>query len=259
MSGELARLLAFAEELAEAARGIARAAFRRPLEVEDKPDATPVTEVDRRIEEVLRGRIAAAFPAHGVLGEEHEALRPAAEWVWVLDPIDGTKAFASGNPLFTTLIGLARAGEPVLGVIDAPALGERWSAHLGGIARHDGRPCRVRRPVDLSRAVLYAGAPETFCGRGEGVLERLRGSVRWTKYQADGYAYGLLAAGFVDLVVESDLGPHDLCALAPIVRASGGVFEDWCGAPCTLASEGDVLAATCPELAARVRELMARG
>ncbi len=251
---DLQPLLAFARSLADVARPIARRHFRGLASVEAKSDRTPVTAADREIERALRLRIAAAHPDHGVLGEEEGADRPDAEFVWVLDPIDGTKAFASGNPLFGTLIGLLHRGRPVVGVLDAAGLGERWSAAQGLGAFHDDRPIRVRPPRQLAGAVLYCTTPDALLL--DAGHQRLRRSVQWTSYGADCLAYAFVAMGGADLVVDRGLAPHDWCALVPIVREAGGVLTDGSGAELRLGSDGSAIAASCDELAAAARTLL---
>ena len=239
---DLRALLAFAESLADFARPIARAHFRSLASVDRKQDKTPVTAADRAIERALRERIAAAFPEHGVFGEEEGPDRPDAEFLWVLDPIDGTKAFASGNPLFGTLIGLMHRSAPVLGVLDAAALGERWSAARGLGATHDGRAIHTRPARPLADAVLYCTTPDPLADHAG--FQRLRNQVQWTSYGGDCIAYALVAMGGADLVIDRGLKPYDWCALVPILAEAGGVLCDWNGRPMTLASDGDVLVAS---------------
>ena len=180
---DLRGLLAFAESLADLARPIARAHFRSLASVDRKQDRTPVTAADRAIERALRERIAAVFPAHGVFGEEEGPDRPDAEFLWVLDPIDGTKAFASGNPLFGTLVGLMHRGVPVAGVLDAAALGERWSGATGLGATHQGKPIRTRPGRPLPDAVLYCTTPDPLADHAG--FQHLRKQVQWTSYGGD--------------------------------------------------------------------------
>jgi inositol-phosphate phosphatase/L-galactose 1-phosphate phosphatase/histidinol-phosphatase len=237
-----AEFVALAEALADAAGEVCRRYFRTGFAVDDKPDATPVTIADREAELRMRALIEARFPAHGIVGEEHGRVRDDAEWVWTLDPIDGTKSFISGVPLFCTLIGLVRGGVPVLGVVDQPVLGERWLGAQGRGTTLNGRKVAARPCERLARATLFATAPDMFVGADAASFERLRGAVKLTRYGADAYAYALVPTGFVDLVCEASLKPHDWCALAPVVEGGGGVMTDWAGARLTLASDGRVLA-----------------
>ncbi len=244
---ELRPLLAFAHELADAARPLARAYFRSLTAIEHKSDRTPVTNADREIEAALRARIRSAFPDHGILGEEEGAERADAEWLWVLDPIDGTKSFAIGSPLFGTLIGLMHRGRPVLGVLEASGLGERWAAATGIGASHQGRTIRVRPRRPLAEAVLCCTTPHRLVD--EPGWRALRQRVLWTSYGGDCCAYAFLAMGGADLLVDHELKTHDWCALAPIVIEAGGVMVDWDGGALHLRSGGSVVAATCRELA----------
>jgi inositol-phosphate phosphatase/L-galactose 1-phosphate phosphatase/histidinol-phosphatase len=236
-----------AERLADAAGEIARGYFRRAIEIERKDDESPVTIADREAEAAMRALIAECFPDHGVTGEEHGTLRAEAEYVWVLDPIDGTKHFISGHVQFGTLIGLLREGAPVLGVIDMPAMGERWIGAAGRPTTHRDRdgtqPARVRPCTELGEASLFANSPHMFPGADFGAFERVRRRVRQPMYGSECYAYGLLALGFVDLVIEDDMGTYDCLPLVAVVEGAGGTITDWAGRPLGLKSDGRVLAA----------------
>jgi len=229
--------------LADAAGAAIRPYFRTPLVIDDKPDLTPVTAADRAAETAMREMIEQNFPDHGIVGEEFGRVREDAEFVWVLDPIDGTKSFVSGVPLFGTLIALTRADRPILGVIDQPISRERW---LGAAGRHstlNGVPIRCRPCAGLAGATLFATAPDIFRGAEAAGFARVSGAVKLTRFGADCYAYGLLAAGFVDLVLEASLKPYDFCAIVPIVEGAGGIATDWRGTQLGLASDGRVLVA----------------
>lgn len=246
-----ADLIQFAERLADATGAVARRHFRSPaLAVEAKADLSPVTIADREVELALRREIATAYPDHGIVGEEFPPERPEAEFVWVVDPIDGTKAFLAGKPTFGTLLALLREGRPILGVIDHPALGERWIGAHGHPTTHNGRPVHARRCPELRAAVLCASSPEMFQGADRQRFESLRSAVRVNGWGTDCLAYGLLASGFVDLVAEAAMGPHDYLALVPVVEGAGGLITDWEGWPLGLAvgEKGRVLAAGDPAL-----------
>ena len=249
---------AFAEHLADLARPIAKRYFRSELKIIDKLDATPVTLADMEIETRLREEIAREFPTHGILGEEHESVNLSAEWVWVLDPIDGTKAFTCGKPQFGTLVALTHDGEPLLGVIDQPITDERWVGLKGSGATFNGAPMRVsgkRKP--LSETIVLVTAPEQFTGDGAAAFARLKAACKGVYYGGDCYNYALMASGHVDLVVEMGLKTVDFAALVnPIVEA-GGVACDWAGRPLTLDSDGTIIAASNPFLAAEVRSVLA--
>jgi inositol-phosphate phosphatase/L-galactose 1-phosphate phosphatase/histidinol-phosphatase len=252
--------IALAEALADAARAVIRGYFRRRITVDDKSDLTPVTIADRETEAAMRALIERRFPDHGIIGEEHGASRADAERVWVLDPIDGTKSFISGIPLFGTLIALTRRGRPVLGVIDQPILGERWLGAAGRATTLNGVPVRTRPCPALGQASLFCTAPELMFEDADAAgFAALRRAVKLTRAGADCYAYAQLASGFIDLVVESGLKPYDYCALAPVIGGAGGVITDWQGRALDLASDGRVVACGDPALAAPAREILAGG
>ncbi|WP_421882065.1 histidinol-phosphatase [Pacificispira sp.] len=233
-----------AHRLADIARPIARQYFRTPLSIIAKQDDSPVTIADRSIEAAMREEIEKTFPGHGILGEEHGSVRLDAEAVWVLDPIDGTKAFVTGMPSFGTLIACCVAGRPVLGIIDQPIQEERWLGAAGRVSTYNGAEIAVAGRETLAESVLYATGPEMFVGTPEEArFARLRDAMRFTRYSGDCYAYGLLAAGHVDLVVEAQLQPYDYCALAPVIEGAGGTITDWDGKPLSIESDGRVVAA----------------
>jgi len=191
----------------------------------------------------MRALIEAEYPAHGILGEEHGTVREGADFVWVLDPIDGTKSFISGVPLFGTLIALVHEGRPVLGVIDQPVSRERWRGLDGRPTTFNGESIRTRPCAALAAATLFGGATEQYQGGDAAALARLRASVKLTRFNADCYAYGLVALGFVDCVAEAGMKPYDFCALVPVIAGAGGIVTDWQGRPLDLGSDGRVLAA----------------
>ena len=247
--------------LAEAARGVARRYFRQGLAVEDKADESPVTRADREAEAAMRKLIGEAFPDHGIIGEEYGSENPEADYLWVLDPIDGTKRFITGNPLFGSLIALLYRKQPVLGVIDMPILGERW---LGAAGRptlftdaQGTRPAEVRPCAGVGLATILATAPEMFQGGNEAPFRRLREAAKLTLYGGDCFNYGLLASGFADLVVEADLAPYDYLAHAPVIIGAGGIMTDWQGAALSLESDGRVLCAGDPACHAAAVALLA--
>lgn len=246
-----------AERLADASGAIVRRYFRTTLEVEDKPDKSPVTVADREAETAIRELIEEAFPDHGIVGEEYGAVRADAKYVWVLDPIDGTKSFITGKPLFGTLIGLLHEGAAVLGLIDQPVLGERWLGARGRPTTLNGRPVHVRPCGELGRAALYATSPHMFEGADKQAFARVRDAVKLPLYGADCYAYGLLACGFADLVVEASLAVYDYCGVVAVIEGAGGVITDWTGAPLGLGSDGRVVAAGDRRSHERALELLA--
>jgi myo-inositol-1(or 4)-monophosphatase len=234
--------LEFAQQLADAARPIALRHFRRPLQVDWKSDASPVTVADREIETELRELIRARFPEHGILGEEFGAQR-GGEYTWVVDPIDGTRSFISGMPLFGTLIALLQGAAPVLGLIDMPALDERWLGHAGMPTRRNGVDARCSSCTRLAQARIYTTSPDTFDGGDWNRYDALSRRAAVRRYGGDCYSYGLLASGHCELVVEAGLQPYDYLALVPVVEGAGGRISDWNGAPLGRDSDGRVIAA----------------
>jgi myo-inositol-1(or 4)-monophosphatase len=249
-----------AEAAADLAGQVIRPLFRSALLVEAKGDASPVTEADRAAERAIRDLLAARLPAHGVIGEEYGNERADAEWVWVLDPIDGTRAFVTGRPLFGTLIGLLHRGVPVLGIIDQPVTGERWI----GLA---GEATRLRSPIggsagcrpceDLADAELSCTSPDMFDDETAPRFAAVKAAARRTTWGGDCIAYGLLAIGLVDVVVDATMKPWDWAALVPVIEGAGGRCTDWAGRPLRLDGDGSVLAVGDPALLPAVSKLLA--
>ena len=235
--------LALAAELADAAGVAIRPYFRTPLVIDDKADLSPVTVADRAAEQAMRRLIAARFPAHGIIGEEYGREREDAEFVWVLDPIDGTKSFISGVPLFGTLIALAQRGKPILGVIDQPISRERWIGGAGRATTHNGGPIRCRICPGIAAATVFATSPDMFKGTDAEAFTRVAGQAKLVRFGADCYACGLVALGFADFVIEASLNVYDFGPMGPIVEGAGGIVTDWQGKPLDLMSDGRVVIA----------------
>jgi histidinol phosphatase-like enzyme (inositol monophosphatase family) len=249
MAGSVpAELVALANSLADAARPIAARYFRTPVTVDDKSDLSPVTIADREAETAMRSLLGKHVPSHGVFGEEHGAERTDAEYVWVLDPIDGTKAFITGLPIFGTLIALLHRGVPVLGIIDQPILKERWLGVAGRPSTLNDKPIKVRACASLDKAYMYSTAPLMFPGPIAKRHEKLAEQVKLFRWGGDCYAYGLLAAGHVDLVVENSLKLYDFAAVVPVIKGAGGLITDWKGRELDMRSDGSVLAAGDPAI-----------
>ncbi len=220
----------FLAELAAASGDFIHPFFGVPgLAVDLKADQSPVTAADRGAEELLRALIAKKFPSHGVIGEELGEDRPSAEWVWVLDPIDGTKSFISGVPLFGTLIALLHCGEPVLGAINLPALGQLMLGD-GTTTVLNGRPVRLRTCSRLAEATLLTSDPlnPTRFQNGPAFAD-LAGRVGLVRTWGDAYGYFLLAGGWADVMCDPVMNPWDIAALVPVVRGAGGLITDWQG------------------------------
>lgn len=257
---QIAAWLAAAEAAADAAGGILRAAFRSGLAAEVKRDLSPVTEADRAAERVMREVLARHCPGHGIIGEELGETDPSARFRWVLDPIDGTRAFITGRPQFGTLLGLLDGGVPILGVIDQPVTGERWlaapdrpTAFRGPLGGRPGcRPCAT-----LDRAELSCTTPLMFRPDEQARWQRLAAACARVSFGGDAYAYGLLALGQIDVIAEADLKPWDWAAIAPVVEGAGGRMTDWQGRALREGGDGRVLAVGDPALLGPALALLA--
>jgi myo-inositol-1(or 4)-monophosphatase len=230
---------AFVDELATVAGEAVRPFFRTTLGVENKGKGglfDPVTAADRAAEQAMRSLIRKAFPQHGIVGEEFKDEEANAAYVWVLDPIDGTKSFISGMPAWGTLIGLLKNGLPVYGMMHQPFIGERFTGD-GASARYRGpagdRRLNVRACASLSEATLFTTSPLLMSKEERGLFETVQAKARLARYGGDCYAYCMIAAGFVDLVVETGLKPHDIVALIPIIEGAGGIITNWSGKAAT--------------------------
>jgi myo-inositol-1(or 4)-monophosphatase len=226
---------AFVDELAKVSGETILPFFRTALSVEDKSRSgsfDPVTAADRAAETAMRALIRRNFPHHGIIGEEYGSEGADAEYVWVLDPIDGTKSFICGMPAWGTLVALLRAGEPVFGLMNQPFTRERFSGD-GGRAHYRGpageRELRARRCADLASAVLLTTSPLLMNTADRATFAQVEGRVRLSRYGGDCYAYCMLAAGHVDLIVETDLKPYDVLPLIPIIAGAGGIVTTWEG------------------------------
>ena len=225
--------VAFVEELAAASGEALRPFFRTTLGVENKSISAgfdPVTAADRAAEAAMRTLIKRTFPEHGIVGEEFPADNPDAEYVWVLDPIDGTKSFICGMPVWGTLIALTRGGDPIYGMMHQPFIGEHFSGD-GSAASYRGpagdRALRARPCAELGEAILATTSPLLMSGGDLNAFRSVEHAVRLSRYGGDCYAYCMLAAGQVDLVIETGLKPYDVLPLIPIIEGSGGVVTTW--------------------------------
>jgi histidinol phosphatase-like enzyme (inositol monophosphatase family) len=240
--------LALAARLADAAGAAIRPFFRQPFSMEAKADASPVTEADRAAEAAMRAILAAERSDDGIIGEEYGREREDAGRVWVLDPIDGTRSFVAGRPIFGTLIALLENGRPVLGVIDQPINGERWIGAAGRPTTLNGVAVRTRACAGVAQAHVATTGPAYFTEASYAAFDRVRAAARDTLWGGDCYNYGLLAAGHLDLVIEDGLKIYDFAALVPVVEGAGGRMTDWQGQPLHRDSAGQVIAAGAPAL-----------
>jgi histidinol phosphatase-like enzyme (inositol monophosphatase family) len=255
----VAELEDFAIELAHTAGGIAKAHFRKSFSIENKASGgfDPVTSADRAIEQVLRAAIMEKYPDHGIIGEEESDRGARSSYCWYLDPIDGTRAFMTGSPLWGTLVGLTLKDVPMFGLLCQPVLEEVFLGSTGGswLIKPDRRErLRTRACTQLDAAVLTSTHPGLFEGASAKAFDALSRKCLMTRYGGDCYNYAMLAAGFVDVVVESQLKPFDIVPLIPVLEGAGAVVTDWDGRP-PLAG-GSVAAAATPELHRAVLDVL---
>jgi myo-inositol-1(or 4)-monophosphatase len=246
---------AFIGRLATTSGETIRPFFRTSLSIDNKStgpedrEFDPVTEADRAAEAEMRRLIKANFPQHGIVGEEFGNEREDAEYVWVLDPIDGTKSFIAGFPIWGTLIALLHRGTPVYGMMHQPYIGERFSGDSGS-ALYSGpsgeRKLAVRRCSSLQDATLFTTSPLLMNAADRAAFDRVQGAVRLTRYGGDCYSYCMLAAGHLDLVIETELKPYDIAALIPIIAGAGGIVTTWEGKPAQ--NGGRIIAAGDPRV-----------
>ena len=218
-------------KLADASGDVIRPYFRK-VGFENKEDATPVTVADKGAEEAIRNILKQERPDDGIFGEEFGSSNMDAEWSWVIDPIDGTKAFIRGMPIFATLIALTHNKKFVMGVIDQPILKERWIGGVGHPTTFNNQAVRTRNCTDVKQAVLNATAPGMFTGKNEAfgkTFKPLEDASKYSLWGGDAYAFGLLASGFIDIQIDTSLKLYDYAALVPVIEAAGGVVTDWHG------------------------------
>jgi len=251
--------IAFFDSIAEAAAAETLPRFRMPVTIDNKQAGgfDPVTEADRAAEKAIRQIITERYPEHGILGEEHGNVGLDRDYVWVIDPIDGTRAFISGLPVWGTLVGLYHKGKAVMGMMDQPFTGERFIARPGEamVLRHGERSkLSTRKGVSLDQAIMMTTSPSIFPQTLEPSYKRVENSVQLARYGCDCYAYAMVASGHIDLVVESDLKPYDVGGLIPLVEQAGGVMTTWSGGRPEMG--GNIVASGSAELHEAVLELL---
>jgi len=250
--------IALAQRLADAAGEAIRPYYRTAHGLEAKTDASPVTLADRAAEAAMRTILEAERPEDGIIGEEYGTVREGAARVWVLDPIDGTRSFIAGRPIFGTLIALLVDGQPVIGAIDQPIGRERWLGVKGRPTIFNGTAVRTRRCSSLADAHIATSGPRYFKPEQLVLFNALCDAARDTSWGGDCYNYALVASGHLDLVVEAGLKLFDFAALVPVVEGAGGRMADWEGNALDASSDGRVIAAGDPALVDEVLETIRR-
>lgn len=244
----ISTLLSFAVSIADCARPIALRYYRKFLQPDEKEDGTYITTADKNIELMAKSMVEKTFPDHGFWGEEYGSSNLDRDWVWCIDPIDGTTAFVHGIPIFGILISLLYKKAPVIGIIDHPALGERWVGAKHHRTTWKERVCLCNPYQQLEFSIVFATSPDMFDANELRAFYAVSEKAKRRRYGVDCYAYGLLATGKADVVMEANMKPHDVMALVPVVESAGGVITDWQGNPLTLDCNGQVLASANPKL-----------
>lgn len=248
--------IALIQHLADAAGEVIRPHFRSRIAIETKVDASPVTLADQAAETTIRTLLAQHRPHDGVIGEEHADTNATARRLWVIDPIDGTRAFITGRPLFGTLIALLVDGTPELGIIDQCIIHDRWIGARGHPTTLNGQPVTTRPCPRLAHARIGTTSPHAFNTADLAAFTRVQQASLDTLYGGDCHNYGLVAAGHLDAVVEASLKLHDWAALVPIIEGAGGQITDWQGHPLTQTSDGRVIAVGDPALTPEIVALL---
>ena len=243
-------------QAAELAATAARGFFRGRLGVEFKEDESPVTQADKAVEQEVRAYLAEHFPGDGILGEEHGVEGDTSEHLWIIDPIDGTRSFLSGQPLFGFLLGHLVEGQASLGIIGMPALHETFMGVREKGATLNGEPIQTSDKKQLDQSILFINEGEKLFRDQPEIFGRLVNAGQTRRFAYDCYPHALLAAGHVDAVVDYDLQPYDYLPVSAVVEAAGGVMTDWQGEPLTLNSDGCVISAATPELHAQMLKLV---
>ena len=253
---DIEELVLFTNELAELSRSIILSHPILDMGYEIKEDGSPVTRVDREVEQKLRERIDARYPHHGVLGEEFPSRDIDAERVWLIDPIDGTKAYATGVPVYGTLIALADGGRIVVGVMDFPATDDRWIGGRDYPTRWNDKRVTTRRCIDVAHAVVAPGDPKRGSPEEQVGSSRLTDASCFALWGAGCYSFAMVASGKVDIAMDTDLDPFDFAAPAAVVEGAGGSATDWHGESLTMESEGCALFLGDPNLLESVLSML---
>jgi len=256
LSPALTELRDAAIHIATEASALAMRHFRAPLDIHSKSDDSPVTIADRDTEAMIRAALSAQFPDHAIFGEEHGVTGDLSGPTWIIDPIDGTRSFITGSPLFGMLIGHLDAGKPVLGLVHMPALAEMFVGFKGGAATCNGAPIRCRATQRLDDAMIYINEAERLHHMDPALFARLCVAGHTRRMAYDCYPHAMVAAGRIDAVVDCGLEPYDYLPLAALIEAAGGVITDWQGAPVDLQTDGRIVTSATPALHDQMLELV---
>ena len=241
----------------DASRALIREYSCKPFHVEIKGDGSPVTSVDQIVEDQMRSIILTEHPNHGILGEERKGYAPDSEFVWVIDPIDGTLAFIAGIPVFGTLLALVHNGVPILGIIDIPIIGERWIGADGLKTTRNGKPVCSRPCRDLSMVLMSTSNPDYYDRTNAPALERLKKATRFAVYGGSCMSYAQIASGRIDICIDVQFAIYDYLALIPVIQGAGGVFTNWEGGSAGLHSGNQYIASGDPRVHEQALRILA--
>ena len=258
MNSELEQIATTIREIALEAGNIPMRYFRAPLEIDMKQDNSPVTIADRETERFIRGKLAVSFPTHGIWGEEYGGGGAKHDKLWIIDPIDGTRSFISGHPLFGMLLGYLENDVAKIGLVNMPALGEIYLGIASQSASKNGTPIHCSTTERLEQATLYIQEVETLHQDYPQIFARLLQAGQTRRMAHDCYGYALLASGSADIVIDCGLQPYDYLPLIGLIQAAGGIISDWQGKPLDARSDGQVIACANAKLHEQMLELIAK-
>ena len=256
MSLKFNEFVSFANSLADIATKISMQYFRNKLDIENKHDESPVTIADKETEKIIRDKIRSTYPDHGILGEEYENENLDSEFIWVIDPIDGTRSYIAGHKDFGNLISLLHNGKPILGIINCPAHNDRWIGVQNTKTTCNNREVSCSGVSSLNSAYLFTSGIYFYEPTLQKGIELLKKKSQYFRLGGDCYMYGMLSSGFIDIVVEDTLKVHDYMALVNVVEGAGGKITDKFGKPITLQSDGSLIASSSDTLHNEIIELI---
>lgn len=243
MSHEVNELLHFANSFANKSKKILKTRYLNNFTVKKKIDGSFVTDVDQEIESLFKKRLSRKFPNHGVIGEEYGSENLKSEYIWVIDPLDGTHSFISGKPLFGTLISCLKNNKPIIGVIDIPILNHRWYGGKNvGVYFNKKKCSKIKSKKMIKDSIISSTSPFMFNKNDQKKIVKIYNDSRFPIFGADCYAYGLLLLGKIDLIIEANLKPWDYMAQIPLIRELGGNITDWEGKDLNVKSKGKIIA-----------------
>lgn len=243
-------------DISSAACSIPKSYFRSRLSIDQKSDESPVTIADRETENHLRQKLLERFPDHGIFGEEFGREAGHSEFEWIIDPIDGTRSFISGNPLYGMLLGLLKEEKPAFGIVRMPELNEVYSGDGKSAWKDTTAPLVTSQTTDLSDAALYINEGEKIAQAHPNLFQRLCNTGQLRRFAYDCYPHMLLASGHIEAVIDFDLQPYDFLPLVCVIRGAGGIMTDWDGNELTLESDGRVISAANPAIHAAMLDLI---